>query len=41
MNCEKNASDIRDLKKKVFGNGRKGLDDRMTIIEEICKQQTF
>jgi hypothetical protein len=32
MNCEKNASDIRDLKKKVFGNGRKGLDDRMTII---------
>ena len=34
MNCEKHESDIRDLKKKVFGNGQRGLDDRMTIIEE-------
>src|SRR6056297_1343981 len=35
MNCEKHESDIKDLKKKVYGNGQKGLEERVTIMEEI------
>ena len=32
------ASDVRDIKKAVFGNGRPGLCDRVAIVETAVKQ---